>query len=601
MSGRGGGRPGRMDRLLQNVLKVGSIRSIIILSFTAVAILSMLILSVALYRMFSVSAESNAASSSQQILEQVNLNLDNYLNGMTEISDVIGANLEGEAYKDRDNLVTLLRNTAAIRKDIKTMAVYRSDGSLYLSEPFGGYDTSFAASEQEWFQRAAARPGSSVFQPPHVQRMFENSRPWVVSLCRGIAVRGEHGPETWVIAVDMNFRSIEQLCSKVSLGKRGYIYIVDGSGNIIYHPQQQLIYLKLKNEDIENALKRRTGPYFSNLGGERRLMTVKEMGLTGWLIVGISYVDELVQNQKTFGNSILVIVLFGIAFEAVASLFISARISRPIRRLEEQMKKVEGGDFDINLDVRGEDEVKRLSKTFNLMIARIRQLMEQNVREQEEIRKCEFKALQAQINPHFLYNTLDSIVWMNENHNYEGVTVMVNALARLFRISISRGSEIIGVVDELEHVRSYLIIQQIRYKNKFDFTISAEQEALRHKTLKLILQPIVENAIYHGVANLQEKGVIAINAAVDGATVLFRVRDNGYGIKPELLKDLLNREAKNDHGSGVGLKNVNERVKLTYGSQYGVEIVSELEVGTTVSIRIPLTDLQDGDMNGQNG
>jgi two-component system sensor histidine kinase YesM len=151
------------------------------------------------------------------------------------------------------------------------------------------------------------------------------------------------------------------------------------------------------------------------------------------------------------------------------------------------------------------------------------------------------------------------------------------------------------VRDEIEHAKSYLIIQQIRYKNKFDFSIDAQPEVLEHRTQKLILQPIVENAIYHGVANLQEKGHILIKVAVENNGILFQIADNGYGIKPELLKGLLDRESKSEQGSGVGLKNVNERIKLYYGRQYGIEIISELEVGTTVNIRIPMTGCKEAE------
>jgi two-component system sensor histidine kinase YesM len=394
--------------------------------------------------------------------------------------------------------------------------------------------------------------------------------------------------------VDMNFSAIEQLCRRVSLGKRGYIYIIDQSGNIIYHPQQQIVYAGLKSENIAEALSKNPGSYYDDFQGEKRIMTIRNISFTSWKMVGISYVDELTANKRDLGSFILIITLFCIIFEILASMFISAKISLPIKKLERQMKKVENGDFDINLEVKGEDEVKHLSKSFNLMIARIKQLMSQIIIEQEAKRKSDFKALQAQINPHFLYNTLDSIIWMNENRNYEGVSTMVSALAKFFRVSISKGHEIISVSDEIDHVTSYLIIQKIRYKDKFDFTIEAQPEVLHKKTLKLILQPIVENSIYHGINQIQEKGEIKITAAIEANRIIYRISDNGYGIPPEVLKNILDQESKSSHSSGVGLKNVNERIKLCYGNEYGIKIESELDVGTTAIIEIPLDDDADG-------
>lgn len=578
---------------LQIIFKVSSIQTVITLSFTAVTVLALVFVSVALYSSFSDNAEKNAANSTQQIMDQVNLNLNSYLKGMLDISDLIRGNLN-DTHSDRDNLASILSVTPRIRKDIVTMAIYTSDGKLVMSNPVGRYDRNFSIAGQDWFKAAVKKPVDYIFLPAHVQRLFEDQRPWVVSLCRGFNLYDNGRQVTWVAMVDMNFSSIEQLCSQVSLGKRGYIYIIDSSGNIIYHPQQQIIYAGLKKENISEALARQPGSYFDDFQGERRIMTIKTISYTDWKMIGVSYVDELTANKKNINNFIIFISLFGIAFEILASLFISSKISQPIKRLERQMKKVENGDFDISLEVKGEDEVKRLSKAFNLMVARIKQLMDQIIREQEEKRRSELKALQAQINPHFLYNTLDSIVWMNENHNYDGVTTMVAALARLFRVSISRGSEIIRVADELDHARSYLIIQKIRYKDKFDFSIEAQAEALACKTLKLILQPMIENAIYHGITNLQEKGEIRITASIEDENVVFRVIDNGYGIKPKELKDIKLHESTNQHGSGVGIKNVDERIKLCYGNGYGLEIESELDVGTTVIIRIPVDTGTDG-------
>ena len=568
-------------------LKLSSIQNVITLSFTAVMLLAMLIVSVSLYHLFSDSAEKNAATSTQQIIDQVSLNLNSYIEGMMEISDIIRSSLKSDTYT-KDDLPYLLNVTAKIRKDIATVVVYSQRGNVIISNPRGVYSKNFDVTQQDWFISLVNNPVDYIFLSPHVQRFFEDSHPWVVSLCRGATYYENEKPVVMLTVVDMNFRTIEKMCNNVSLGKRGYIYIVDKSGNMVYHPQQQMIYAGLKTENTMDALLREPGSYFEDFNGERRVMTVKNVSYSGWKIVGISYVDEIVTNKKYFNSFILIISLFGIVFEILASLFISAKISQPIKRLEKHMKRLENGDFDISVEVKGEDEVKRLSKAFNMMVARIKTLMEQIIKEQEEKRKSELKALQAQINPHFLYNTLDSIVWMNENRNYDGVTVMVAALAKLFRISLSKGNEMISIADEVEHARSYLIIQKIRYKDKFEYTIDVEPGLQSKRTLKLILQPIIENAIYHGISPLNEKGIIKISVIAEENNILLQVSDNGYGIKPEILEGLLVQESISYYSGGVGLKNVNERIKLCYGKNYGIEIKSEMDVGTKVNIRIPL-------------
>lgn len=576
--------------------KINSIQSIITISFTAVTIIAMLLVGIGLYSTFSFNAESNAASSAQQIMDQANINFEHYLNQMLDISDLMRRNLKEVNPESMQNLDDMISLTFEMREDIVTVAVFSKSGNAMLTNPQQDIDRNYRISKQDWFKQTLEDPNEYLFQPPHVQRLFERSRPWVISLCRGLDVVNSGREETWVAMVDMNFSVIEELCSKVSLGKRGYIYVIDEYGNIIYHPQQQLIYSGLKEEPIEKIMEHEQGSFIDNFKGEQRITTVKEINYTGWKMIGVSYVDELSENRQSFTNFIVYILLFGIAFVILASMVLSSKISQPIKRLEHQMNRVESGNFDIELlEVKGEDEVKRLTRAFNLMIVRIKQLMNQIITEQEEKRRSQFKALQAQINPHFLYNTLDSIIWMNENQNHEGVTKMVDALAKFFRISISKGNEIIDVKDEVEHARSYLVIQKIRYKNKFEYSINVQEEAYEHKTLKLILQPIIENAIYHGINKIHEKGKIKINVEVKDGKLLFQVEDNGFGIEQQQLKKILDSEPANKRTSGVGLKNVHERIQLTYGTDYGVEIKSRIEVGTIVTIKIPVTQKENGE------
>lgn len=573
--------------VLKNTFKVSSLQSVIIFSFTAVTLLMLIFVSVALYSMFSKTAEKNTASSTQQILTQVTLNFENYLDEMMEISDLISTSLVSEPGSEAGAIENVLDLTKKVRKDIVSMAIYDKKGDLYLSSPAYDNDPNYVISTQDWFTGSLSWKNKYNFLPPHVQRLFEGKRPWVISLCRGASLSDENTSSDWVTVVDMNFSAIEQLCKRVSLGKRGYIYVIDQNGDLIYHPQQQIIYAGLKTENIDFALNKEDGSYYHDFMGERRIVTVNTIKYTNWKMVGISYVNELEATRRNISLFVVFISIFGLVFAILASLFISAKISEPIKNLEKQMKKVENGDFNISVDVRGEDEVRRLSKAFNVMIAKIRQLMAEIINEQEAKRKSELKALQAQINPHFLYNTLDSIVWMNENQRYDAVTPMVVALSQFFRISISKGNEFITVRDELEHVRSYLIIQKMRYRDKFDFTIDAEPDVLVLKTVKLILQPIVENAIYHGITPIQEKGLIQISAAIEGDDLLYRITDNGYGIKPEIVEMILNTTPGKKRG-GVGLRNVNERIQLYFGPKYGIKITSILDEGTTVFIRIPL-------------
>lgn len=571
-----------------------SIQTVISVSFTAITVLAMLIVGIVLYNMFSRTLERYASDSTEQIMEQVTINMESYLKGMMEISDVIANNLYTNYYAKPENMKIMLDATTKIRKDIVSLAVFNSKGEAVFSTPQEGFNKNYSAKEYEWFKEATTNTQFYVFVPPHVQTMYDEKRPWVVSLSRGLVFDNGVGKENWVSKVDMNFSVIEEMCKKVSLGKRGYLYVIDRQGNIIYHPQQQIIYAGLKNENISNAMNLSEGSYIETYEKDKRLLSIKEIKYSGWKIVGISYVDDIIAGQKKIQIFVIFVFAFAVLFMGLASIVLSKRISKPIKKLEKEMKKVEQGEFDICIDVKGEDEVNHLSKTFNIMVSKIRSLMEQIIEEQEAIRKSELKALQAQINPHFLYNTLDSIVWMNENHKYESVTIMVAALARLFRISINKGKDIISVQDELEHAKAYLTIQKIRYKERFEYEFEIEDAVLMYKTLKLILQPIIENAIYHGIEPLHETGFIKIKASLLNDGILMQVIDNGYGIKPDVLKNILQIESKKENALGVGVKNVHERIQLYFGKEYGLKIESELDVGTTVSIWIPREGIGDG-------
>jgi two-component system sensor histidine kinase YesM len=298
--------------------------------------------------------------------------------------------------------------------------------------------------------------------------------------------------------------------------------------------------------------------------------------------------DEIITTKNEIGGFISWLLLAVLVLVLLISAFMSAKISQPIKRLERSMRKVEQGDFEIHIPVQGDDEVGRLSRRFNLMVANIRELRDQIIHEQEAKRESELEVLQAQINPHFLYNTLNSVVRMAGSGKSEDVITMITSLSKFFRISLSRGKRIITVREELEHIRNYLIIQKIRYKNKFEYEITADEEVLSCKTLKLILQPLVENAIYHGIEMMADEGWIHITAGIVDDKVLLEVKDNGLGIPQDKLGSILSGEVKSDEGSSVGVKNVHERIRLTFGEAYGLQIESQLEEGTSVKVWIPI-------------
>ena len=256
--------------------------------------------------------------------------------------------------------------------------------------------------------------------------------------------------------------------------------------------------------------------------------------------------------------------------------------------VETKLNQELGRDFDIeDLEVISDNEIGSLTRSFNVMTHRIWELMEQNVKEQEQKRKIELKALQSQINPHFLYNTLDSIIWMAEGKKNEEVVIMTASLARLLRQSISNEDELVTVGQEIEYVRSYLTIQKMRYKDKLEFEIKADPSITQVPIIRLVLQPLVENAIYHGLKYKDSKGLLTVHGYMKGENAVIDITDDGVGMDEETLKHIYDKHKVNYRSNGVGVYNVQQRLVLYYGKDYGIIYHSEKGKGTTASVVIP--------------
>ncbi|TXK78408.1 sensor histidine kinase [Paenibacillus sp. N3.4] len=572
-----------------DTMRVKSIQFTITLSFVFITVTVMLIVSLVLYNKFSRTAEENAFLNTQQIIEQVQFNLENYIKGMSDTFEVVDAKIAKSQGVPSDKLLEQLDTIASTRQDIVSIDLFTAEGQLVTGIHTAQMRNNTRLTEQSWFKSALENPDHLTFSLPHIQNLFKDPYKWVVSMSKGVLIQRNGKWVDAVLLVDVNFKTLDDVFRTVSLGKKGYVYIIDDSaGNIVYHPQQQLIYIGLKYENVEQALKFSYGKYMDVRDGESRLNVVRTVNNIGWKIIGVSYLDEMITTRKEVSTFMIWLLVIVLIFILLISAFMSARISQPIKRLKKSMEMVEKGDFDTYIHVRGADEVEQLSRRFNLMVSRVRELMDQSIHEQEVKRKNELEVLQSQINPHFLYNTLNSVVRMVGSGKNEEVVKTITALSRFFRISLSKGKSIITIQEEIEHIRNYLIIQKMRYKDKFDYEIQVEEEALPYKTLKLILQPIVENALYHGIEYMVDVGMIHIWVGIVDEKIFLQIRDNGVGMSEETLSRILAGQTKSEKGSGVGLRNVNERIKLYFGVHYGVAVESELEEGTIVKIWIPL-------------
>lgn len=576
-----------------NYYKKASIHNIISVSFTIVAVLGMIVVGGSLYLRFSNLTEEMVAKNNQAILDQVNLNLDSYLRKMMKISDTMY--YRGIKKKDlsSENINKEMDILYEANKDfLISISLFSEHGDIIASYPVQQLKENIDPRENEWFQDALEKSENLHFSTPHVQNLFYDPNykyTWVVSLSRAVEITEDGKAKRGVLLVDMSFSGIEEICKNVDLGQNAYVYLMDGNGEIIYHPRQQLIYTNLIEETNNKNSKLEDGNYLENFQGNKRMINIKTVGYTGWKIVSVSPIEDILSGASDFRAFAIFIMLFAIFTLISINMYVSSRIANPIMELEKAVKEFENGVDNLNISETGSQEVQHLAKAIKLMINQMNILMDNIVKEQEEKRKSELNALQSQINPHFLYNTLDSIVWMIENENYNGAITMVTSLARFFRISISKGRNIITVKDELEHARNYLTIQSIRYKNKFDYEIEAQEEALDLQCIKLIVQPLIENAIYHGMEYMYGDGNILVKAYVEEENLYIDIIDNGLGMPQEVAEELLIKKGNNSSrkGSGIGLKNVHERIQLYFGKEYGLKIFSEPDEGTIIRIHMP--------------
>lgn len=578
---------------IRKMTKPHSIQMTISISFTILSICSMAFLGVTLYRQFSNRAEAMTIESTGQLLNQTAINLEDYLRNMRRISDTMyysvikNKDLASDTMDEEMNLLY-----EANKDNLISIACYTGEGQLVAAVPVANEKSQVNIVKQQWFTDAVGQMENLHFSTPHVQNLFGDPSYryyWVVSLSRAVELTSNGTSTLGVLLVDMNYNSIEQILKKANVGNSSeYVYLIDGKGEIIYHPRQKLIYTDLYQENNIEAAGYEDGSTEEIFQGEKRLVTVKTVSYTRWKIVSVVPMSSF--DMGMTGTKYFVIMLVTVSMLAVILLnqLVSASIAMPLKKLNNSVKEWETGNMNPSIYIGGSMEVEHLGCTLRSTVEQIRQLMQDIVVEQEEKRKSELDALQSQINPHFLYNTLDSIVWMIEGERYEDAVFMITQLASLFRISLSRGKTVISVEDELKHARNYMNIQKVRYKNIFEVRFDIDPEILQCCTVKLVVQPLLENAIYYGVECMDGDGEIDVNGYRREDDIYIEVRDNGLGIPEDEVEQLLKENNRvHKRGSGVGLLNVHNRIRLRFGEEYGLEIESEPDEGTTVRIHLP--------------
>jgi len=548
----------------------------------------------------------NSTEYTKQLTQQVNSNIDYYITYMEDTTKMIANSIDVKNYLFQTEskearaaqyarILGQFKTIMNSRADIRNVAVISDDGQNVINRGTSWLNPYIDITEHIWHQEVQAGDKEFVLSSSHVQNVIAERYDWVITLSRAL-YRADSDEAEGICFIDLNYNTIDDLCQNVSLGDKGYIYVLDDKGGIIYHPQQQLLYSNLKAEVIDRVIEeeKNGSSFVEGKRNSRRVYTMSKSEKTGWTVVGVSYMSELMKEKNHAKMLYLFIVLVLLLATGIVTVWLSRAITSPIKELIKSMQEVEKGNFNnVEIENMKQNEIGALSKSYNIMIREIQNLMEQNLKEQRQKRKAEMKAFQSQINPHLIYNTLDSIIWMAESgkHNNK-VVLMTSSLAKLLRRSIGNEEEMVSIRKELDYTETYLVIQSMRYQDKLEFDIQVVPQILDQVIVKFTLQPLVENAIYHGIKYKEGKGIVKIRGWRQEDEIVLQVIDNGRGMEPEERDHVLDKRKKTPKSNGVGVYNVHNRLQLYYGKEYGLIYESEIGIGTTVTIRIPREEVE---------
>lgn len=571
--------------IIRNTFHVKSLQFVLSISFTLISITGILVFGSILYAKFTGEIEKQEYSSTKQITDRIAVNIEYHLKNMIELSDFINFKLFMNNDIDNPGFRQMLDIMFKTYDDIISLNVYDPQGKCVLEYKKNYVPDNLIDVGTPWYNITKESNYGSFFNLITNRYKINHISSRMIALSKRIKFYSTNKDIDGVMILLMNFRSVDEMLNQAALGEKGYVYIIDPSGNIVYHPQRELIDLGLFTENSYALAAKPEGMHMIN----DTLYYIKNMKYCEWRMVGVSYLEGITEAKTNIHQLLHWLIILSILLIFFISIFVAARITNPIKKLQRYLNKVEKGMLDVRLNLKGEEEIVDLSHAFNSMVKQIKALMQQVVKEQEDKKKTEFTALQEQINPHFLYNTFDSIIWMAEKGRSAEVITMISSLSKMLRISLSKGKSMITVAEELAHVENYLKIQKVRFQDKLDYNISADENTLNLQTLKLIIQPFVENAISHGFEAMVDKGIIIINASIQNNKLVLVIKDNGIGISEKVLFSIT-REYKHFKGTGVGIRNVQQRIQLFFGEEYGIKMESELEEGTIITITLPIIE-----------
>lgn len=541
--------------------------------------------------------KTNATDYTEQLVLRVNADIDLYVGYMKDISDFLVNNPAIINYLQaarngtlndtvRSDATAQLASAINIRSEFSAIALSSTNGDVIFGSQQAQKNAYADHLHADWYLRAIETPGEVQVSSSRVENLIAGSYTWVVSFSK--AVTNAYGDVLGVLLIDLNYNIIDSICAAIELGDRGYIFLLGQDGDILWHPQQDLIYAGLKSEPVGQLMSAESGQLVSGIGSGARQYLICPSEDTGWTAVGVVYTEELLHLRSVLIRLYAAIAVSALLVALFFASFLSKSITRPIHALQHTMRQVEQGNLCQRCDVRSGNELGQLSDSFNHMIATMQSLMDETARVAEQKRISEWRALQAQIQPHFLYNTLESIIWMSHAGRNAEVVEMTSALASLLRRSIGTGSDANTLAEELDHVKSYLTIQKMRYNEKLQYELDIDPQTTGCLLPKLILQPLVENAIYHGIKVKQTGGTVRVESFLEEERLLITVEDDGVGMSEEQLAHIFERKQSDAESTKIGVCNVNERLQYFFGPDAVMRYYSTPGKRTMVMLVLPI-------------
>ena len=534
------------------------------------------------YQTSSVAIRQTTEQNTRKTIQQSGQFITSYLQKVKQTTSSLAENEKIKTYAQtpsQENAEQLRQLFATILKtdsDLVSAILVTKDGNLISTDPELTMKTSADMMKEKWYQDAIHKGAMPILTPARRTVSHTIGEKWVISIMQEVV--DKDGKNLGVVRLDIGYKTLEAYLDQLQLGKEGFTFIVDANHDFVYHPKKAVY--------SSHAEMKAMAPYLSVKNGyvksKQAYVSQYQIPNSGWTLIGVSSMEQLHAVQTQILWSFIGTGLFALGVCLIGIWFVLRLWIKPLRDLQVTILKVGSGHSDLRANETGSPELVDLARQFNIMLDRIDQLMIAVKEEEQNVRRYELQALSSQINPHFLYNTLDTIVWMAEFNDSKRVVEVTKSLAKYFRLALNQGHEQISLKDEIDHVRQYLFIQKQRYGEKLQYEIKELKQYNDYKIPKLILQPLVENAIYHGIKEMNRQGRIRVSVSENDTQLIVSIYDNGRGfVASETTNATLVRLG------GVGLKNVNQRLQLQFGKSYHMEIKSEENTYTEIRLYFP--------------